>query len=110
MYEDEEAVCNNSNCEYSEDYICDGTRTNCLRWTTWRYLRRVYSRDSRRKTREKGIKMRFYKNKTYCKYYKSCKVQVCDKSLTLDVIDKAQTLGLHVLQFSEKPDCFCVEY
>lgn len=48
-----------------------------------------------------------YRDMTFCPFWKECKEgDTCFRSMTEDVINKANDIGLGISQFMEHPDCF----
>lgn len=48
-----------------------------------------------------------YKDRTFCSYYKECKIgSTCNSALTPDVEKGAQAIGLPISRWVNKPACF----
>lgn len=50
-----------------------------------------------------------YKDKTFCSFYKECKVgKKCHRALTDEVLEKANGNNMLISQYMDKPSCFKV--
>ena len=48
-----------------------------------------------------------YKDMTFCPFWMYCKYgEDCERALTLEVLEDAESFGLPIARFAEKPKCF----
>lgn len=48
-----------------------------------------------------------YKDKTFCKFFKTCKNEnMCKRKATDDIFEKTKKVGFPVCYFLDKPKCF----
>jgi len=48
-----------------------------------------------------------YKDRTFCPFHEEClDGKNCNRALTIEIEQKANSLGLPISQFKDAPDCF----